>query len=155
MARSLGAQLPAILIEFLDSSAGTALLLLSIDDDGWPRQAMLSQGEVIVVDDRHLRLGLWPGSTTTRNLAARGQATMTTVCNGTGISVRLSLQRREDLALARSGPLACFDATVEEATADEVPYADLTSGVTFRLHEPDEVRARWTETRAALRELIW
>ncbi|MQA86963.1 MAG: hypothetical protein GEV03_20615 [Streptosporangiales bacterium] len=155
MARSLGTRLPEGVVELLNSSSpeGPVLLLLSTDEDGWPRQAMLSLGELVVVDDRHLRLGLWSSSTTTRNLTARGRATLTAVLEGTGLSIRLSVRREEDLTLAGGGDLACFTATVEEVTADEVPYAELTSGVTFRLRDRDAVQRRWTETRAALREV--
>jgi hypothetical protein len=153
MARSHGAQLPADLRAMLDSTReGPALLLLSVDEDGWPRQAMISAGEVLAVDDRHLRLGLWPASTTTRNLTARGRATLTAVARGTGFSVRLAVHRHRDLEISSGQRLACFAATVEQATADEVPYAELTSGVTFRLRDRQAVQRRWQRTQAALRE---
>jgi hypothetical protein len=151
MARSLGTQLPGNLVELLSAPReGPALLLLSTDDDGWPRQAMLSLGEIVVLDAEHLRLALWPGSTTTHNLCARGQATLTTVMDGSGIAIRILAHRQQDLTPSGSQTLASFTADVREVTVAEVPYADLTSGVTFRLHDPDTVHNRWEQTRSAL-----
>jgi hypothetical protein len=111
---------------------------------------MLSLGEIVCLDSERLRLALWPGSTTTHNLSARNQATLTTVVDGSGIAIRLLAEREQDVALPGNQSLASFTATVREITADDVAYADLTSGVTFRLHDPDKTHNRWLETRSAL-----
>lgn len=52
MSRSAGNELPAGVRELLDGSAieaatGATVLLLAVDDTGWPRVAMLSAGEVL------------------------------------------------------------------------------------------------------------
>ena len=50
------------------------------------------------------------------------------------------------------GPLAFFEASVEETRIHKAPYADVTSGVTFALHKPNEVLLRWRRQIAAVRE---
>jgi hypothetical protein len=49
-------------------------------------------------------------------------------------------------------PLTFFEARVESIRQHVATYADVLSGVTFSLHEPQTVFARW-EQIAALRSL--
>jgi hypothetical protein len=48
-------------------------------------------------------------------------------------------------------PLAVFEAEVERVRVHVAPYADVTSGISFALHEPSAVLARWQRQIAALR----
>jgi hypothetical protein len=50
-------------------------------------------------------------------------------------------------------PLACFEAEVEHVRVHVAPYADVTSGISFALHEPSAVLDRWQRQIAALRAL--
>lgn len=155
MSRQIGADLPAPLLAALAPTGmaeaeGFTLLLLSVDHDGWPHQAMLSVGEVAVLDPAHLRLALWSRSTTTQNLTARPTATLTCVVAPTSYAIRVLTQRGEDLRLGAGIVLACFDASIEGISADEAPYAILESGVRFRLNDREQVFARWAATRKAL-----
>jgi hypothetical protein len=47
--------------------------------------------------------------------------------------------------------LALFEAEVQQVRMHVAPYADVTSGVTFALHKPQTVLARWQRQIAALR----
>ena len=49
-------------------------------------------------------------------------------------------------------PLALFEAHVKQVRQHAAPYADVTTGVTFTLHDPEAVLARWQRQIAALRE---
>lgn len=156
MTRSLGARLPDPLYVALSARDPTAhigltLGLLTMRDDGWPHEALLSVGEAVAIDRRRLRLALWPTSTATRNLAEHGRATLATVLEQTSFTVRLTAHGAGELATRRAGTLARFEARVEETHADAAPYAVLESGVRFRLNDPDEALSRWAEVRAALR----
>jgi len=112
---------------------------------------MLSVGEVLAVDRRRLRLALWPASGSTRNLAG-GRATLMLVVGPDTYYVRLRSRRLPDLELS-SGPRACFEADVEGVLLDAVGYATVTSGIEFRLNEPQRVLPLWREALAALREV--
>lgn len=156
MTQRLGGELPDSLYGPLSSDdpaahEGLTLLVLSVDDDGWPRQAMLSVGEVVAFDGRRLGMALWPQSTTTRNLTERGRAVLTAVVDETSYVVRLRVSRSGELFTSRAGELARFDALVEEVGSDVVPYAVLESGIRFRLTDREDVLARWGEVRAVLR----
>ena len=158
MSRSVGNTIPEAIRPLLEgknleSHVGLTFLLLTTGEDGWSYQAMLSVGEVLADGERNLRLALWPGSTTTSNLTRTGKGTLTLVHRGVGYSLRCSARRGADLYPDRSsGPLAFFEARVEDVLEDIVSYAILESGVTFRLPNPDEVLPRWRQTVAALRE---
>lgn len=156
MTETLGTELPDPLYAVLAAAdpaehVGTTLALLSVGEDGWPHQALLSVGEVLALDRDRLRLALWPASSAAANLAARGRATLTVVLAETSFTVRLAVRASGELSTPRAGTLALFEARVEEVRADVAPYAVLESGVRFRLNDPDEALARWAEVRAELR----
>jgi hypothetical protein len=133
----------------LAARVGFTMQLLTVDEGGWPRVALLSVGEVVALDAAHLRLALWPGSHTTDNLTRTGRGLLAFVHGGSSHTVLIEARRTADLA----GPnvRATFDADVVEVRSDEVPYARLTGGITFDLPDPDSVVARWRATVGALR----
>ena len=49
------------------------------------------------------------------------------------------------------GPRALYEATVDAVRMHVAPYADVTSGIVFRLHQPEAVLPRWQRQLAALR----
>jgi hypothetical protein len=148
MSSALDAVVPPALAELLaaePSAESTAILVLTIREDGFPHQAMVSVGELAALDDKRLALALWPESTTTANLKRTNALTLAVVIGATSYTVRATTSQREGV-----GALARFDLTVVGVSADEAPYATLTSGVRFRLNDPDAVLARWREVREAL-----
>ena len=155
MTRTTGDRLPEPLVRILDGRdiadrVGFTIELLTIDDDGWPRVALLSVGEVLATDDRTLHLALWPATTSTSALARAGRGTLACVLPPTAYSVHVSARREADLRVG-SMQHAHFRCHVEEVLSDTVGYAQLTSGVAFELKDADAVVARWTSTIDALR----
>jgi hypothetical protein len=61
--------------------------------------------------------------------------------------------REPDLDLGADGELARFRLGVEDVLEDAADYAELTSGITFRLRSPADVVPRWERTLAALRDV--
>lgn len=156
MSRSAGNEVPPALATALDGSrleaaAGLTVLLLTVDADGWPRLAMLSAGEVLAAGPRSVRLALWPDSRTTANLDRSEKATLAAVLDGAGWYLRCTARRQPDLVLSGGRRLVSFGLTVEEALEDVVPYAELTTGIRFRLLEPDRILPAWREAVAAMR----
>ena len=49
--------------------------------------------------------------------------------------------------------LSVFRVEIESVTEHRAKYAEVLSGVTFRLYEPERVLARWREQIAMLRAL--
>jgi hypothetical protein len=60
--------------------------------------------------------------------------------------------RARRLADSPDIPLALLEAELESGRFHAVPYASLTSGITFALNEPQAVLERWEQQIAALRE---
>lgn len=155
MTRPIVAAVPPPLREALaaeGTAGGFTILLLTGREDGWPHLSMLSVGEVVVLDERRLRLALWPGSTAAARLAVDGRATIAAVIPPASYLIRLQARPIGELVTPLGGRRAAFEATVAAASVDEAPYAVLESGVRFRLKDPDATLPRWAEVRRALRE---
>jgi hypothetical protein len=156
MSRTAGSELPAAIRRLLDGAEleraiGLTVLLLTVDEAGWPRVAMLSAGEVLAAGPREIGLALWPGSASAANLARAGRATLALVHAGAGWYVRGAARREADLELADGRRLAAFALAVVEVLEDVVPYAELTGGIEFRLAEPERTLAAWRGVLDALR----
>jgi|SRR5438105_2405636 len=156
MPHSLGNALPSHLAPLFDGAdlehrIGLTFLLLTTDEAGWPHMAMLSVGELLLQNERTLRAALWLNSTASRNLTRDGRALLAIVADGAGYYVRLTARPRDDLDLGADGRLAAFELSVEDVLEDAVTYATLTSGITFQLHEREQVLQRWQRTLDALR----
>ena len=158
MTRSVGSTLPEPLYRLLDGAAVTdqaganpTFLLVTTGAGGWPHIAMLSVGEILARGPDELRVALWLHSTTTRTLERARQALLAVVASPDAYYVRLSAARLADLDLGAQGRLACFALRVEDVLQDAADYAALTSGITFRLHQPEQVVPRWERTIDALR----
>jgi hypothetical protein len=162
MARSIGNLIPAALVDVLSDDAFAdwvgvndtwlTILVLSTTHDAWPHLAMVSLGEIVAVSPRSLRLALWPNSTAATNVWRERRTTLVLIHEGAAYYLRCAVRRGADLVLPDAGgQLACFGLRVDDVIEDVAPYAVLTSGVTFRLNDPDVTAQRWRATRAALR----
>jgi hypothetical protein len=130
---------------------GLTFLLLTNDEDNWPQVAMLSVGEVVATADDVMHAGLWLHSGTSKNLTRSGRATLVLIADGNGYYIRVNVRRGEDLDLGPEGRLAYFVLNVEDVQEDSADYARLTSGVTFKLKDPEQVVPRWQHTVDALK----
>ncbi len=148
-----GAAVPAEMAQYLDGTdllAKTqALRLSTVDSSGWPHTALLSAGDMIVLPPGRIRFVIFAESTTTVNLVRDGRVTLTMALDGGICELRMRARR-----LASSSAdvlLAVFEAEVESARKHVAPYADVTSDITFSLHDPQAVLARWERQIAAMR----
>ncbi|MFM7797408.1 MAG: pyridoxamine 5'-phosphate oxidase family protein [Planctomycetota bacterium] len=130
---------------------GESMRLATVDADGWPHGAELSEGEVLAVDATSLRLCAWPASSTTANLRRTGLATLVLAEAGALWEVRLRAEERH--APPGAPELAYFAAQVESVREHRAKYAEVTSGPRYRLHDADAVLPRWEAQVTALRML--
>jgi hypothetical protein len=110
----------------LEERFGLAYELATVDSNGQPRIAMLSHGEVLIVDGR-LRMALWPGSKTSANLAGGRSCLLSIVVPG---SVWYLLGHAR--SLPGDAPLACFELAVEEVRADRHTGYPVTGPITYK-----------------------
>jgi hypothetical protein len=156
MTRSLGAAVPDALAQRLDGSdpaaeEGFTPLLVTVDAEGWPHIALLSAGEVLIVDQR-IRMALWARSTATEDLDRSGRGLVYAVVGDDALGLRVKCHRGPDIDEPGTR-LATFECRVEDAFSDKVGYAELRSGITFVLVRPDRDLARWKRTISALRAM--
>ena len=147
--------LPPALERSLDGSdlrdkVGETFLLCTAGVEGWPHVAMLSVGELIATSARELRMALHAGSSTSANLERTGRGTLLAVLDGRAVTVRVRAATL-DVRRVAGLELRFFSARVAELIEHKVGYAELESGVRFRLTEVDGTLRRWEQTLAALR----
>jgi len=137
-----------------ERQVGLTILVLSELEAGWPHLAMVSVGELVVGPDVRLALALWPTSTCAANLARTGRATLAVVVDGLAFSLRCHVDDELPITAGEDPAMRGFVLRVIAAVEDAAPYADLLSGVTYRLHDAQATLARWRRTRAALAAVL-
>lgn len=147
-------QLPAALArefdgDHLEARLADAVRLSTVSADGWPHGAQLSAGEILTVNATTLLIAVWPQSSTTANLVRDARLTLSLVHNGALLEIRA---RAHAVAQRQTAlELSVFRVEIESVTEHRAKYAEVLSGVTFRLYEPEQVLARWREQIAMLR----
>jgi hypothetical protein len=146
--------LPAELVHALDERRLSdpdqpAYLLVTTDPDGAPRISMLSAGELLARDERTLRVALWPGTGTAANLSRGGAALVGLIAPGLVVYVRT---QPVPLRVPETARLECFELTATGVKADAHPGMPVTSGIAFRVPEPDRPAAvaAWRRQRDLL-----
>jgi len=160
MSRDLGSELPEALLSLLDghdlpARLGKAILISTVDAQGWAHPALLSYGEVVAVDARRLRLALYGSSGTSGNLRRSGRLTLCLFEQG--IAYYLKAQAVEQQNAGLPSGLARFDAAVgrvlvDQAREDLEPSARITSGIEFDAGKTaSDQLAAWTAVLTLLR----
>jgi hypothetical protein len=136
--------------EAAETFARLAIVVCTVDDDGWPHPAMLSYYELAAFDARNIRLAVYNDSRTCANLRTRGQATLIVVDEGLTCYIRGRVA--EVAATMVSAPFnALLNLRVDQVVFDEPPPdlepgAFVTSGITYRQRTR---RARGTTTHGS------
>ena len=129
---------------------GLTILVLSELEGGWSHLAMVSVGELVAAADGRLALALWPTSTCAANLARTGRVTLAVVTDGLAFSLRCHVDDELPITPGEDPAMRGFVLRVAAAIEDAAPYADLVTGVTYRLHDAQGTLVRWRRTRAVL-----
>lgn len=126
-----------------------ALCLSTVDPDGWPRAALLSAGEVLALSNGRLRFAILASSSTVANLVRDGRVTLSMALDGGMCSLRMRARKCSHGMPELS--LDFFEAEIEQVRVHVAPYAAVTSGISFALHQPSVVLDRWQRQITALR----
>lgn len=151
---SAGPRLPPAVAALVDGTdladkVGHTISLTAAGEDRWPRLALLSVGEVLSTSGTDIRLALHANSGTTAALTSSGRALLNVVLDATSYKVRASVRRMNPDA----GPLALFYGHVTRVDADRVGYAEIVTGITYRLLDPAGAVARWSQQIDRLRKV--
>ena len=130
-----------------------AIVICTVDGDGWPHPAVLSYYEVAATDAATLQIAVYNDSRTCANMRARGLATLVVVDTGLVCYIRGRVTQTA-AAMAASSANARMTMTIDQIVFDEPPPeleggAVVTSGITYRART-GEARKR---ARAVLAEL--
>lgn len=142
MSTDLGNQIPHPLMDALSEEdvtveRGRAILVMTSDESGRAHPALLSYREVGVKSDSRLRVVVYDGTSTTKNLRARQNITLAFVDERFSYYVK-GTATAASLNATGDARLAYFDVVVEQVLED-APGADeggayITSGIEF--HNP-------------------
>ncbi len=146
--------LPPQVADYLDGTdllAKTqALRISTIGAEGWPHASLLSAGDMLAMPSGRIRFVVLARSATTANLVRDGRVTVTLSLDGGMCELRMTCRR---LVGASPGtPLALFEAELVEVRLHKAPYASVSGGVTFALHDPQSVLQRWQTQIDAMRQ---
>ena len=136
-----------------DAYDTVAIVICSIDEDGWPHPAMLSYYEVAATDATTLQIAVYNDSRTCANMRGRGMATLIVVDEGLACYIRGRVTQAA-AAMSASSANARMTMKIDQIVFDEPPPelepgAFVTSGITYR-ERHGEARKR---ARAILAEL--
>ena len=137
----------------IESLAALAIVVCTVDAEGWPHPAMLSYFEVAAVDRRNVRLAIYTDSRTCANMRERGKATLIVVDQDLVCYVR-GVTSEVVPAMAAAPFNAMLHLRVDEVLFDEAPPdiepgALVTGGMTYR----PRTGAPLAQARAVLAEL--
>ena len=146
MAEPVGAQLPEDLFAALRGGAGegqrgTAIVLATVDAEGWAHPALLSYSEVTARDPKTVRLVTYGGSRTTANMRENSKATLIFVEPRMVYYVK-GTAREVKPTQTDDSPYVTTELEVHQVLADSTgaqeAAAVITSGITFsRAAGPD------------------
>ena len=128
----------------------TAIGVITADPDGWPHPAQLSAGEILLSSDGEVRLAVHADSGMADNLRRDGRVVLMLAADGANNELRFEVTEGPPLA---DPPLATFTGQLIIARAHRVPYAEVTRGVQYTLHDPDGTLQRLRRQIDALRAL--
>jgi hypothetical protein len=145
--------LPSAIAKYIDGTdlptKTQAVRLSTVDPQGWPHASLLSVGDMLAMPSGRIRFVMFAQSTTTANLMRDARVTMALSLEG-GIC-ELRMKCRPLTPPSSDSPLAFFEAELVEVRMHQAPYAAVTGGVTFKLHEPQSVLKRWQTQIDAMR----
>src|SRR4051812_35354593 len=112
MSTNLGPDLPPTLLDTfsgqnLREKMGLACVFVTQGADNYPHPMIVTPGEIVAGDASTMRLALYAESTASRNLRARGEATLCHAQDGAGYYVKGDVEEFASSAPALQG-LAVF-----------------------------------------------
>jgi len=139
----LGRDLPEELFnrlkgENVASKIGKAIVIVTVDDQGWAHPAMLSYYEVVAKNRSRIDLAVGKTSATAKNLKRTGKITL--LVTDSGMNYYLKGNGREVRESMEEVPfMSLFRVELEQLLEDQEPDAVITSGVTFTRPQKKEV----------------
>ena len=119
----------------IDKYLNHAVLLYTVDANGWPHPSLLSYFEIAAIDRKNLRLATYNSSNTTENMRRNGVVTLSIFDLRVAYAIKGRAQeiRRQMLSTPRN---CMLNVVVEQVLVDEAdpvlePGAYIAGGITY------------------------
>lgn len=141
MSQDIGKELPDDLFHILftedvSQESGRAIVVHTLDQEGWAHPALLSYREIGARDRTTLRVVTYASSSTTANMRANGKATLMFVDERMAYYVKGTAKEVPSNRTDSPPGHATFDVAIthvlSDAPAPHEATARLTSGITYR-----------------------
>ncbi|MDP9906193.1 pyridoxamine 5'-phosphate oxidase family protein [Arthrobacter bambusae] len=129
-----------------------AVAITTVDEDGWPRTALLSLAEVVLTSNGRIAILLHNGSTGAANLRRNGRLLVTVAAGGNLYDLKFTVQ--EQGPVLTNPPRTTFTGMLRAVREQRASYATVTSGIRFILHASDTVLPRWHEQLTHLQSAL-
>ena len=118
----------------LSDKCGKAILIVTVDDQGWAHPAMLSYFEVVAKNSATIDCAVGRTSTTAKNLRRSGKLTLLVTDQRVNYYVKGSARELRE-AMEGVPFMSLFRVATEQILEDQEPDAEIVTGVTFRRPE--------------------
>ncbi len=143
MSQLLGKELSEELFNHLNGEAiaaraGKAIVIVTVDEQGWAHPAMLSYYEVVAKDRSNIDLAVGKTSSTAGNLRRTGKVTILITDKGMNYYLKGDARQMEE-SMAGLPFMSLFRVGLEQILEDQEPDAAIISGVTFNRPQKREI----------------
>ena len=141
MSKFLGDRLPPEVVNTFDGrnlekKIGSGYVAATLDENGDVRFCMLSAGEILVVDERTLRVGLWAETRSSSNLKRGSPLNLCFVAPSTVLYIRGSA--KELHGQISGGGIDMFEVTADSVTSDAHAGLPVTHTIGFACEQIEE-----------------
>jgi len=121
----------------IGSKEGKAIIVVTVDEQGWPHPAVLSYYEIVAKSECQIDIAVGKTSTTGKNLRRTGKITL--LVTDAGINYYIKGDAREARVSLGTVPfMSLFRVEVAQLLEDQEPGATITSGIAFTRPEKTE-----------------
>ncbi len=135
----------------IGSKEGKALIIVTVDDQGWAHPAVLSYYEIVAKSEDRIDIAVGKTSTTGKNLRRTGKITL--LVTDAGVNYYVKGDARETRESLGAVPfMSLFRVEVAQLLEDQEPGSPITSGLTFIRPEKTEFSEVSEKVFQAVRE---
>ena len=121
----------------ISSTEGKALIIVTVDEQGWAHPAVLSYYEIVAKSEDGIDIAVGKTSTTGKNLRRTGKITL--LVTDAGVNYYIKGDARETRESLGAVPfMSLFRMEVVQLLEDQEPGATITSGIAFTRPEKTE-----------------
>jgi len=137
--------------EDITSKEGKAIIIVTVDEQGWAHPAVFSYNEIVAKSEGQIDIAVGKTSTTGKNLRRTGKITLLVTDAGVNYYIKGDAQETKE-SLGAVPFMSLFRVEVAQLLEDQEPGATITSGLTFIRPEKTEFSEVSEKVFQAVRE---